>query len=269
MIERSGDLWSQLTSVATQSIQGYAQGILTVDVLREQILREWREMRKGEDPSLVPSQRVLSRIALRICSRELCAAWRSSQPDLRNCAFDNLRRYLERLLRHSSYAPALLRHANAAEDVVHQTLEELYHTLVRNPSAGPNDPAAFLMWAKTAIIRHAHAFVQKQQHDCCDSFEARQEEFAEQLVDKQPYHNPLQLLTDKELQQVLKDAILSLSNLRYQQVLLCTFLAGIEESELAQHLNVSVQEVYLWRYRALKALRNKPEIMRKLQAWRE
>src|SRR5712692_4809676 len=266
MIERSGDLWSQLTSVATHSIQGYAQGILTVDVLREQILLEWREIREGDDQ---PSQRVLSRIALRICSRALCAAWRSSQPDMRNCAFDNLRRYMERLLRHSSYAPSLLRYANAAEDVVQQTLEELYHTLMRNPSAGPNDPAAFLMWARTVIIRHAHAFVQKQQHDCCDSFEAQQEEFAEQLIDKQPYHNPLQLLTDKELQQVLKDAILSLSNLRYQQVLLCTFLAGIEESELAQHLNVSVQEVYLCRYRALKALRNKPEIMRKLQAWRE
>ncbi|HLQ30039.1 MAG TPA: sigma-70 family RNA polymerase sigma factor [Ktedonobacteraceae bacterium] len=266
MIERSGDLWSQLTSVATHSIQGYAQGILTVDVLREQILLEWREIREGDDQ---PSQRVLSRIALRICSRALCAAWRSSQPDMRNCAFDNLRRYMERLLRHSSYAPSLLRYANAAEDVVQQTLEELYHTLMRNPSAGPNDPAAFLMWARTVIIRHAHVFVQKHQYDSCDSFEARQEELSEQLVDKHTCHNPLQLFTDKELQEALKDAILSLRNLRHQQVLLYTYLGGIDESELARHLNVPVQKVYMWRHRALNALRSEPEVMQKLQAWRE
>jgi RNA polymerase sigma factor (sigma-70 family) len=265
MIERSGDLWSQVTNVAAQFIRGCAQGILTVDVLTEQILQEWKAIRKGEDQ---PTQALLARIALRICSRALCEAWRSPQPDIRNCAFDNLRRYLERLLRHSGYTSVLLHYANATEDVVHQTLEELYATLMRNPSAGPNDPAAFLMWARTVIIRHAHAFVQKRERDRCDSLDAQQEMFAEQFVDEQN-HDPQQHVIDDELQQALKDAILSLRNPRYQQVLFSTYLADMDDSELARHLHVQVQDVYMWRYRALKAIRNRPEIMQILQSWRE
>src|SRR5438270_7978022 len=130
MIERSGDLWSQIRHVAMQSICGYARGILTVEVLTEEILYEWK-LRGIADEQ--PSLGLLTRIAQRICSRALCAAWRSPQPDLRNRAFDNLRCYLERSLCYSGYAATLQEYENATEDVLHQTLEELHLALTRNP----------------------------------------------------------------------------------------------------------------------------------------
>ena len=71
------------------------------------------------------------------------------------------------------------------------------------------------------------------------------------------------------MHQTLKDAILSLRNRNYQQVLLYTYFVDMDESEMASHLHVPVQEIYMWRYRALRALRKKPEIMQLLQIWRE
>jgi len=195
-------------------------------------------------------------------------AWRSPQPDLRNRAFDNLRCYLERSLRNSGYAATLQEYENATEDVLHQTLEELHLALIRNSSAGPDDPATFLKWAQTAVIRHAHVFVQKCKSNRCDSLDAQQETFADQFVDDHA-DDPQECVTSQELQQVLKDAILSLRNPRYREVLLCTYLGGMDESDLASHLNVQVQEVYMWRHRALKALRKNPDVIRTLQSWRE
>ena len=60
MIERSGDLWSQIRHVAVQSIQGYAQGILTVEVLSEEILQEWKPRHIADEQ---PSHSLLIRIA--------------------------------------------------------------------------------------------------------------------------------------------------------------------------------------------------------------
>jgi len=198
----------------------------------------------------------------------LCAAWRSSQVEMRNCAFDNLRRYLERSLRNSGYAATLQQYEYAIEDVLHQTLEELHLSLTRNPLAGPDDPAAFLKWAQTAVIRDAHVFVEKCRDSRCDSLDAQQETLAELCVDERNI-DPQDYVESQELQQALKDAILSLRNQHYRQVLLYTFLGGMDERDLAACLHVQVQEVYMWRCRALKAIRNNPEVMRALQAWRE
>jgi RNA polymerase sigma factor (sigma-70 family) len=265
MIERSGDLWLRTRHVATQSIRSYAEGILTVEILTEQILREWKQHCIVDEQ---PSQAVLRRIAQRICSRALCAAWRSAQLDMRNRAYDNLRRYLERSLRCSGYATALQEHENASEDVLHQTLEEFHLALTRNPAAGPDDPATFLKWAQTAVIRHAHVFVQKCKSDRCDSLDAQHEALADHFVDKHN-HDPQEYVISRELQQALKDAILSLRNPHYRQVLLYTYLGGMDESDLASYLHVDVQEVYMWRHRALKALRKNSDVIRALQLWRE
>jgi RNA polymerase sigma factor (sigma-70 family) len=236
-----------------------------VEALAEEILQEWKSRRvAGEQPPYG----LLVRIAQRICSHALCMAWRSPQPELRNRAFDNLRCYLVRSLRNSGYAVTLQEYENADEDVVHQTLEELHLALTRNPSAGPDDPATFLKWAQTAVIRHAHVFVQKCKSNRCDSLDAQQETFADQLVDEYA-DDPQERVISQELQQVLKDAILSLRNPRYREVLLCTYLGGMDESDLASCLKVQVQEVYMWRHRALKALRKDPDLMRTLQSWRE
>ena len=56
MIEKSDDLWSQITTVASQVIGWCAQEILTIDTLTEQMLQEWRAIRVGEEQ---PSQSLL------------------------------------------------------------------------------------------------------------------------------------------------------------------------------------------------------------------
>jgi len=120
MIAMEDDLRSRISKAAEQAIQSYARGILSLDGLTEQMLQEWKMRCKADDQ---PTHGVLLRIAQRICSRALCAAWRSSQVEMRNCAFDNLRCYLEQSLRSSGYATTLQQNEHAAEDVLHQTLE--------------------------------------------------------------------------------------------------------------------------------------------------
>jgi RNA polymerase sigma factor (sigma-70 family) len=263
MIEQGCDLRQSICSVADRAIQRYARGILTVEVLTEQMMQEW-EARSIEESKL--SQALLTRIAQRICSRELYVAWRSPEQELRNFAFDNIKRYLENSLRQVQYAKPLGLHANVLEDVLQQTLSNLCLALNRNPPAGPNDPAAFLKWMQTILIREAYSFSQKAQSEPCVSLDVQPEAFFDQLVNE---HNgdPQEQVLQLELQQTLKNAILSLRNPRYRLVLVCTYLAGMDESELANCLQVQVQEVYLWRHRALKALRSKPEVMQALRPW--
>jgi DNA-directed RNA polymerase specialized sigma24 family protein len=55
-------------------------------------------------------------------------------------------------------------------------------------------------------------------------------------------------------------------NLRYRQVLIYTYIVGVDESEQARRLQVRVQDIYLWRHRALKALRSKPELIQGLRS---
>lgn len=264
MIDVTDDLCSRIGSIARKAVQSYTQGILSVGLLAEQMLQEWEYRRVGEAQ---PSDALLMRIAQRICSHALFMAWRSPDADVRNCAFDNLRRYLEFSLRRTSYVRVLAQHANAMEDVLHQALTELHLALVRDAEAGPDDPAAFLKWTQTILIRHAYAFVQKcQREPACISLEGQPEGFSEQFVDR-INDDPQEQVLQEELQQTLKNAILSLRNVRYQQVLICTYLAGMAESELAYRLGVQVQDVYMWRHRALKALRSKPEVMQALRPW--
>jgi RNA polymerase sigma factor (sigma-70 family) len=265
MVERDDDLWSQINLVANQAIRSCAQGILTTDTLAQQILWEWKVQRKGDE---TPSQGLLRRIALRMCSCALCEAWRSPQLEVRNAAYANLRRYLERFWGYTRYAYRLQQDTHAAEDVLQQALEELYQSITCNPQAGPGDPASFLKWAQTILIRQAHVYIQKRERDACLSIENKQELYNEIPSDEQ-HHDPQQQIERQELHQILKDAILSLRNHNYQQVLLCTYFADMDESEIASLLHVSVQEIYMWRYRALRALRKKPEIMQFLQVWRE
>src|SRR5579864_1337158 len=98
MIESSSDLCSDIKSVARNAVHCYAQGILSTEWLEEQILKEWERVRVGEDQ---PSHGLLTRIAQRICSGKLYAAWRSPELEQRDSAFANLRRYLEFSLQHS------------------------------------------------------------------------------------------------------------------------------------------------------------------------
>jgi RNA polymerase sigma factor (sigma-70 family) len=265
MAEMSDELHARIHAVAAQSVQKYARGILTTDELAEQIYQKYQRLSRGSE---LPSQPVLTRIAQRVCSRALYAAWKSPLSEVRNYAFDNLRHYLKMLLHNSGYATDLQQYAFADEDVLHQTLEELYLAVVRNPRAGPDDPAAFLKWAQVALMRHAREYIQKNRQNRSESLDARQETFAEQFVDE--YNtDPQKNVLHQELHQVLKDAILLIRNPRYRMVLLYTYLAEVDEHELAKKLQVDVQDIYMWRYRALQALRKNKDVLLILKMWRE
>jgi RNA polymerase sigma factor (sigma-70 family) len=255
MSEQRDDLWVRCYTIAERAIYLYAQGILDAEVLTKMMIAEWQRLRVADEQ---PSHAVLTRIAQRICSRELCSAWRSTDSDLLNSAFANLRRYLERSLLHTRYAETLQRRTHTLEDVLHQTLEIL-HLISMQEVGGPDDPASFLKWAQTILIRQARTVLIKNQREENLSLDEISELFAEQFVDTA--NDPLRQVLLKELQQVLGDVILSMRNHRYRQVLLYTYIAGVDERELARRLQVPVQDVYLWRHRALKALRNKPEVM--------
>lgn len=259
MSEQRDDLWVRCHTIAERAIYLYAQGILDAEELTRMIVAEWERLHVEEEQ---PSHAVLTRIAQRICSRELCSAWRSSDVEQRNCAFANLRRYLEHSLLHTRYAESLQRRAHTLEDVLHQTLEVL-HLMGMQEVGGPDDPASFLKWTQTILIRQARAFLIKYQREENLSLDEVSELFAEQFVDNT--NDPLRQMLLKELQQVLGDVILTMRNQRYRQVLLYTYIAGMDERELARRLQVHVRDIYLWRHRALKALRNKPEVMRTLR----
>jgi RNA polymerase sigma factor (sigma-70 family) len=269
MIENDSDLVSDLTCVARNVVHRYAQGLLSTELLEEQIRIEWKRMQVGEDQ---PSRRLLVRIAQRICSRTLYAAWSSPVEEQRELAFANLRRYLEFSLRNSRDARLLLQYSNAIDDILNQALVELHQTLVRASSTesdttvGPNDPAAFLKWTQTIVLRQAYTFLQKCRREQHISLDDQPEGFTEQFVDSNNA-DPQEQILQKELQQTLKDAILSLKNPHYREVLLYTYLANMSESELAARLGVQVQDIYMWRHRALKALRSKPEVEQALRPW--
>jgi RNA polymerase sigma factor (sigma-70 family) len=166
-------------------------------------------------------------------------------------------------LLHTRYAETLQRRAHMLEDVLHQTLEIL-HLISIQEVGGPDDPASFLKWAQTILIRQARAMLMKNQREENLSLDEISELFDEQqFVDTA--NDPLKQVLLKELQQILGDVILGMRNHRYRQVLLYTYIAGVDEQELARRLQVPVQDIYLWRHRALKALRNKPEVMSTLR----
>src|SRR5205807_721578 len=135
-------------------------------------------------------------------------------------------------------------------------LEVLYTMLMNNQHAGPDDPAAFLKWTQTILFRHTRTFLQKWYREVHLSLEALPEVVSEQLIDTSR-GNPVEYALGRELRQRLDEAITSISNLRYRQVLIYTYLKGMSEREVAQLLHVQIQAIYVWRHRALKVLRHK------------
>ncbi len=262
MLEYNSEFYSKVCGVAIEAIRHYAQGILLVEELTEQILQEWQLQGGGEE---TPSLPWLKGTAQRMCSRALCEAWRSERPSLREQAFDNLRRYLHFALSNSNYGAVLERYEHATEDVLQQALEELYVILRRQTLSGPNEPAAFLKWARTIVRCHAYKYVEKRKKNECTSLEAQAEVFAEEWVDSH-HPEPHEYVIEREVQQFLESAIRSLRNPRYQQVLWYILLYGMTEKELADHLQIDVNEIYLRKCRALKALRKNGRAMERLRS---
>ena len=258
-------LSSNIYAVAQKAIQQCALELLSVEALVECMLQEMREQHLRED-SL--SQRTLTRMAQRLCSRVLYNAWRSSDSEERNNAFANLRRFLEWSLLHSAYARRLQSYTCAIEDVLHSTLEILATLAAQKRSSGPDDPAAFLKWTQTILVRQAHAFWMSAIRDTSLSLNEHEERFAEQFVDVRN-GNPLDEVLVREMRKTLVDIVCSLRNPRYRQVLVATYIVDIDEQEVARQLGVAVQDVYVWRHRALKALRQEPAMLQLLHTLRE
>ncbi|MBA2682290.1 MAG: sigma-70 family RNA polymerase sigma factor [Ktedonobacteraceae bacterium] len=264
MIEQRSSLWSRAYPVAEYAVQCYVLGLLPAELLAKQIVQEWEVAHSEWDE---PTPSLLTRIAQRICSCVLYMAWRSPEVAVRNCAFANLRRYLQSSLAQVSSSASRQRAVNNVEDVLNQTLLVLHRMRLHNTHAGPDDPATFLKWVHTILMREYYASLRAYKRDACLSLDAQPVSFQEQFVST-CYDDPQDYVLHHELRAALRDAILSLRNPRYQQVLLYTYLAEMDERELARRWQVPAQDVYMWRHRALKALQNKPEVMRKLRVWR-
>lgn len=265
MIGTCGDIEQSIHSAAEMAIRRCAQGLLTVETLAAQVREEWEGLPYRQEQEQL-CQKLLNRIALRYCSQVLFRACCSQDAGTRNCAFENLCRYLTRSLQHSPYAEKLAQLEDAAEDVVQATLAILQKDCASHPPKGPDDPAAFLKWTLTILDRQAYALIKKAGQELAISLEGEYEVNGEGL-NNAGGDDPEASFEMQELQQMLSNAILSLSNKRYRQVLYGTFLAGMEERELATLLGVQVQDVYLWRCRALKALRSNRKVVEALRLW--
>lgn len=267
MIEQCADLDQCARQAAELAIQRCARTLLTVDLVAAHIIEEWKTQAQGGEPgeqAEQPSQELLNRMALRYCSRNLYFSCCSSDPVERNAAFDSFYHYLKQTLESSKFARPLADYANALDDVLQQTLTELYCSFSKQPPGGPGDPAAFLKWAQVIVLHNASAFLRQAQKENSISLEAQSEEFVEQNAISERQDSIEEHILHEELQQTLKHVILSLKNLRYRDVLLSLFLVGMEEGELAASLGVRVKDIYLWRHRALQALRSNREVVEAL-----
>lgn len=261
MLELSSDLRSSIRPIAERMIQQYVQDILTIEQLTEQIAQEWEVRYRYEDG---PAPSELIRIGQRLCSLALYGAWRSTDRRQRDCAFVNIKRYLEESLQYVLYDRLLRQSTDAYDEVLQQTLLELYINLVCHPSPGPTDPVAFLGWVRGVLTHQAQAFLRgEHKRDICDTIDVH---FGEECNDN-GNHDPENHVLEEELQQAVRDAIGLLPKERYQQVILYIHLGGMKPSEVAHHLQVREQDIYVWHSRALKALRNNPEVKKALQPW--
>jgi RNA polymerase sigma factor (sigma-70 family) len=240
MQETSWNAQEMLKELAGRMIESYVRGLLAQDCLIARLVQAQKEQEE-------PDGHKLELLALTVCSQVLCEACVSSNHEQRNLGFENLQRYLETALARRSVRP------DQRAEVVQQTLVEIWGTVQRR-GTGPDQPAAFLKWASVILQRQLFRYFHQTRREDCVSLEEEAETLLELLIDPRDT-DPIDSILSGEFQVELKKAILALRNPQYRQVLLSTFFAEIEERELAARLKVQVQDIYLWRYRALKALR--------------
>lgn len=273
MIVQELALEEEFRNVAIEAVQFYTPGILSVDVLIVQMRQQWIQ---HEQQGAQPAPDLLRRIAQRCCSQALYNAWQSCNPQVRESASTILIKHLKLSLQRTRYVSALSDADYAIEEIVQETLLDMQRGYRGEIVAGPSDPAAFLKWSQTILMRHARVVAQKVWRDR-GRYVSLEEELAAhpEQSDERPCfiesrdHDPLDEVLIVELQQALKDAILSLRNRHYRDVLLYTYLAGLNEEEMSRLWKVSLQTIYLWRHRALDTLRKNPALIRRLRSLRE
>ena len=250
MSDLRSNLQAHCHDVAQKAVQTYVQGILTVDTLSIRIRKEWEQICEEDEH---PSFPVLKRIAQRICSHELYEACRSTDSEICNIAFGNLCVYLERILRNLRCAGSLQTYTGAMDDVLQQTMETLQRKLCGVECTELRDPASFLKWTQIILIRQASASLQSYKRDREFSLDALPAAVTEEWIDT-TVQDPAERLVALELRQTLVKIISAMRNPRHGQVLLYA-LAGLNEQEIADRLDASIENVYKWRHRALKSIR--------------
>lgn len=257
MQETKNRVQCALNELAERMIRRYVRGLVVEDWLVERLMQAWQQSGSAEEE---PDWRALELLALSLCSQALCEACSSSDAGDRELGFENLRRSMEEMLSRAA-GSACLQMGDLRADVLQQTSLEILRILQRQ-GGGPDRPAAFLKWVRVILFRQLSQYLRQAERGNWLSLEMQPESMLETLVDWRDT-DPLDAVLRTELQGDLKEAILALKNPQYRQVLLDTYFAEIEERELAANWQVRVQDIYLWRCRALKALR-KQEGLRQL-----
>lgn len=240
-----------LIELAQRAIQRYARGLVGVDWLYEQLARAASERANDE----IAFARSLEMLARGLCSRALCKACLSTEEGVREQGFENLRNYLAEVLAHTM-VDVRGRAEELRSEALQQAMVEIFKSL-RKPGGGPEQPAAFLKWARVILFRQLARCRQQVKDNDRLSLEDQAEVALAGLVDK-ANTDPLEALLRSERVLELKRAIAAMRNPQYRAVLVSIFFIGFEERELAALWHVRVRNIYLWRCRALKALRKQP-----------
>ncbi len=249
--------WSNqplMREVAEKAIERYARGLLKVDELVILVMKE--NQQNGEEES-EQEERVFKRLALRFCSQALCEGCLSSEPAIRERAFENLWSYLEGVL---ARITSRTETGALTSDVIQQTMVEILGSF-RRRGAGPDRTESFLKWARVILVRQLSLYRRREYREDWSSLDMQPESVLEEIVDWKML-DPLQRVINEESRTELHSAVASLKNPYYRRVLASTYFAERGERELAEDWQVRVQDIYLWRFRALKALRKQPRVVR-------
>lgn len=253
MHEYTAENGKTLRDLAERTIQHYARGLLTVDCLAERLIQAW-QAKPLEERS---DTRSLEMLARSLCSQALYEGCLSSEARVRELAFENLKKYLEGVLARTGGA-VWWSTSDLRADALQQTLVEILQSL-RGNKGGPEQPTAFLKWSRVILWRQLSHYRRREPPVSLLSLEDQSEPVLAELLDEKDA-DPLDAILRLERREELKKAIASLRNPHYREVLLKTFFAGLEERELATLWQVPVADIYLWRCRALKALRKQPAL---------
>ncbi|HEY3993987.1 MAG TPA: sigma-70 family RNA polymerase sigma factor [Ktedonobacteraceae bacterium] len=243
-----------LNQLAERVIQRYVRELLSVSELVKRIEQTWQASISGE----TPQGPALESLARGLCSQALCEACRMPGGWMREVAFKRLTEYLIRTLDERGGA---IRYTTreVREEVIQQTLVEILQSL-RRERGKPEQPMAFLGWARVILHRQITAYWRQQPHQELLSLEGQENPLLAEIIDEHAL-DPLDMTLWREDHEELRVAILSLRNPHYREVLLL-YLGEMEANEMANLLHVPVADIYLWHHRALKALHkqlNPPE----------